>query len=79
MKTPIHSTLSLLSLGFIILAGACTTTTQKESSSQKPNVIILFSDQHSKKVMGFEGHPDVLTPNLDQLANEAVIFDRATK
>ncbi len=35
--------------------------------AQKPNVIILFSDQHNKKVMGFEGHPDVITPNLDQL------------
>lgn len=40
-------------------------------------MIILFSDQHNKKVMGFEGHPDVITPNLDQLAGEAVVFDRA--
>ncbi len=27
--------------------------------------------------MGFDGHPDVITPNLDQLASEAVVFDRA--
>jgi arylsulfatase A-like enzyme len=44
---------------------------------KKPNVLLLFSDQHHKKVMGFEGHPDVLTPNLDKFAKEAVIFDRA--
>ena len=44
---------------------------------QKPNVLILFSDQHNKKVMGYEGHPDVLTPNLDELAQEGLIFDRA--
>lgn len=44
---------------------------------KKPNVLILFSDQHNKKVMGFEGHPDVITPNLDKLAKEAVVFDRA--
>ncbi len=44
---------------------------------KKPNVIILFSDQHNKKVMGFEGHPDVITPNLDKLAKESVVFDRA--
>ncbi len=44
---------------------------------QKPNVLILFSDQHNKKVMGYEGHPDVFTPNLDELAQEGLIFDRA--
>ncbi len=46
-------------------------------SKKKPNVIILFSDQHNKDVMGFEGHPDVITPNLDKLAKESVVFDRA--
>ena len=46
-------------------------------SKKKPNVIILFSDQHNKQVMGFEGHPDVITPHLDQLAGEGLVFDRA--
>jgi arylsulfatase len=50
---------------------------QKSKSDKKPNVILLFADQHHKKVMGFEGHPDVLTPNLDKLAQESVVFDRA--
>lgn len=44
---------------------------------KKPNVIILFADQHNKNVMGFEGHPDVLTPNLDKLAKKSVVFNRA--
>ncbi len=48
-----------------------------QSKIKKPNVIILFSDQHNKDVMGFEGHPDVITPNLDKLAKESVVFDRA--
>lgn len=46
-------------------------------AQKKPNVILLFTDQHNKKVMGFEGHPDVITPNLDKLAGEGVVFDRA--
>ena len=46
-------------------------------SQKMPNVLILFSDQHNKMVMGFEGHPDVLTPNLDKLAKQSVVFDRA--
>ncbi|MCP4454891.1 MAG: sulfatase-like hydrolase/transferase [Planctomycetes bacterium] len=45
--------------------------------TQPRNVLILFSDQHNKQVMGFEGHPDVITPNLDQLAREGLVFDRA--
>ncbi len=44
---------------------------------KKPNVLILFSDQHNKNVFGFEGHPDVITPHLDKLARESVVFDRA--
>lgn len=50
---------------------------KKKEQKKKPNVIILFSDQHNKDVMGFEGHPDVLTPNLDKLAKQSVVFDRA--
>jgi arylsulfatase A-like enzyme len=46
-------------------------------SHKKPNILLLFSDQHNKKVMGFEGHTDVITPNLDKLARESVVFDRA--
>ncbi len=50
---------------------------QSNLPKKKPNVLILFSDQHNKDVMGFEGHPDVLTPNLDKLAKQSVVFDRA--
>ena len=27
--------------------------------------------------MGFENHPDVITPNLDRLSKESIVFDRA--
>jgi len=45
--------------------------------TNRPNVLLLFSDQHQAGVSGFENHPDVLTPNLDQLAAEGVRFSRA--
>jgi phosphoglycerol transferase MdoB-like AlkP superfamily enzyme len=50
---------------------------QDAQPRKKPNVLILFSDQHNKKVFGFEGHPDVITPNLDRMAAGSVVFDRA--
>lgn len=62
----------------LLSCAICTTYCfgQKSKSDKKPNVIILFADQHHKKVMGFEGHPDVLTPNLDKLSEQSVVFDR---
>lgn len=41
-----------------------------------PNVLLLFSDQHQAACLGAEGHPDVITPNLDRLAAEGVRFTR---
>lgn len=46
-------------------------------AESRPNILLLFSDQHNKSVLGFEGHPDVITPNLDRLASESVVFERA--
>ncbi len=49
----------------------------KNTQSGKPNVIILFSDQHNANVFGYQGHPDVKTPNLDAMAKQGVVFNRA--
>ena len=72
-----NKSIIILALAMLIAGSACTNKKGAESVKKKPNVIILFSDQHNKMVMGFEGHPDVITPNLDKLANESVVFDRA--
>jgi len=56
---------------------SCNNNSKLNEQIKKPNVLIILSDQHSKQVMGFEGHPDLLTPNLDKLAEQAVVFNRA--
>ncbi len=43
----------------------------------KPNVIFILSDQHNAKVLGYTGHPNVKTPNLDKMAANGVRFDNA--
>jgi choline-sulfatase/uncharacterized sulfatase len=45
--------------------------------AERPNVLFVLSDQHNAKVVGYAGHPDVFTPNLDRLAAEGVRFDNA--
>ncbi len=40
----------------------------------KPNIILIFPDQHRGDILGCMGDPVVITPNLDKLAAEGVIF-----
>jgi len=42
--------------------------------TKKPNIIYIFSDQHRGDTLGCVGHPAVITPNLDKLATEGVVF-----
>src|SRR5210317_850860 len=84
MKTKPSSFKALLPCAlfcFVLLWDCSNTKPQGDSSigsdKAKPNVLILLSDQHNKKVMGFEGHPDVITPNLDKLAEQSLVFNKA--
>ena len=44
---------------------------------RRPNILLLYTDQHNASVLGSVGHPDVQTPHLDRLASEGVQFTRA--
>lgn len=45
--------------------------------TDRPNLLFLFSDQHSQKIAGCYGDPIIQTPNLDKLASTGVVFDNA--
>lgn len=44
---------------------------------KKPNILFIFSDQHTQKVTGCYGDGIVQTPHLDRLAARGVTFDNA--
>lgn len=44
---------------------------------QRPDILFLFSDQHTQRVAGCYGDPHAQTPHLDRLAREGVVFDNA--
>lgn len=48
-----------------------------QGSKKKPNILLLFSDQHQAACIGHQNHPDVITPNLDKLAKSGTVFSRA--
>lgn len=45
--------------------------------SDRPNIVLMVSDDHGREALGCYGNPEVCTPNLDQLARDGVRFTRA--
>jgi len=42
-----------------------------------PNLLFIWTDQQAKNTLGAYGNEHIQTPNIDELADESVIFDRA--
>jgi len=59
-----------------VALGGCTSS-QAKSKRGRPNILLLFADQHNAGVMGCVGHPRVKTPHLDGLASQGILFSRA--
>ncbi|MFM1920855.1 MAG: hypothetical protein RLZZ303_2489 [Candidatus Hydrogenedentota bacterium] len=45
--------------------------------AQQPNVLFLFADDLRPDALGFMGHPDLKTPNLDRLGASGMCFENA--
>lgn len=43
----------------------------------RKNLLIVMTDEHTRKVMGCYGNPHVKTPNMDRLAARGTLFERA--
>ena len=43
----------------------------------RPNILLLFSDQLRRDALGIYGNPIVQTPNIDALARQGMVFNRA--
>ncbi len=57
------------------LLSACTAGTKKDRNNP-PNIIFLMDDQHRWDALGIID-PGVVTPHLDRLAREGILFDQA--
>ncbi len=80
MRSYIHPS-SILPLALLTCLGASTMAKADTSSaSPKPNILWIFSDDHSYQTIGAYGkrfkslNP---SPNIDRIANEGIRFDRA--
>jgi arylsulfatase A-like enzyme len=60
-------------LVFLLLALACGLSVDAED---KPNIVLILSDDQAWMDYGFMGHPDIQTPHLDALAKRSLLFPK---
>ncbi|WP_372743965.1 sulfatase-like hydrolase/transferase [Lutibacter sp.] len=64
-----------LLLFYILISFSC--SKEKVQEKSKPNIIFLMTDDQRWDNMGCYGKPEFKTPNIDKLASESVVFDKA--
>ena len=59
-----------------IVAGlvACSCGPQHKAGQDRPNVLLIFTDQQNINMMSAAGNPDLHTPAMDRLADRGVMF-----
>jgi arylsulfatase A-like enzyme len=69
-----HSVLSVV----LICSSGASVVLSAPSASPRPNIVLIFSDDHAYQAISAYGDPRRLieTPNIDRLANEGLRFDR---
>lgn len=77
MNNRIKTKLAIV-ISLFVAAVACTNTTaeQKNNPENLPNIVLLMGDDHGWDEVGYNGHPFVKTPVLDEMAASGLRFDR---
>jgi arylsulfatase A-like enzyme len=59
------------SMSAVLLFGVCAA-----QAAERPNILLILSDDQSWTDYSFMGHPDIKTPHIDKLAEGGVLFRR---
>ena len=62
---------------YLLIGLTCLSACKIPSQAPKPNVIYILTDQWRASAFGYTGDPNVKTPHIDRLAEEAVSFANA--
>lgn len=60
-------------LGLLVFA-ACTKRAEEKQVARRPNILVIFSDDHAYQSIGAYGGKLMPTPNIDRIAREGAIF-----
>lgn len=72
-KKFIFLSISLIAIG---LTYSCQTARKETISTELPNIILLMGDDHGWDEVGYNGHPYLQTPVLDEIAKTGLRMDR---
>lgn len=61
---------------FSLLSGVLAASSLSSAPAERPNLILLLTDDQRWDTLGAYGNPIVQTPQLDRLAGDGVVFDR---
>ena len=62
---------------FVIFFPFNSSASGDEETQKKPNLLFIFPDQFRVQSMGFMNEDPVITPNIDKLASQGVVFKNA--
>lgn len=67
-----------IALSFLAITLSCTKAQKEKVEDQEglPNIVLLMGDDHGWDEVGYNGHPFVKTPVLDEMAASGLRFDR---
>jgi uncharacterized sulfatase len=74
MKTERYNSMKKLLTALALLISASAPSFSAET--ERPNVILIISDDHGFDDYGFMGHPIIKTPHLDRMAAESLLYPR---
>ena len=60
-----------------LMKGCAHSTINQNQNNEKPNVLFIAIDDLNDWIGCLGGHPDTITPNIDRLAGQGVLFTRA--
>jgi arylsulfatase A-like enzyme len=69
-----HFFFTLLSIFGAVQSSAV--AAQAAAPAERPNVVLILSDDQAWTDYGFMDHPEIRTPHLDRLAGRSLVFDR---
>lgn len=75
MNSRIPMAASARALGSLVFL--CGLAVGSAFAAERPNIVLIVTDNQSEQLLGAYGNTDILTPNIDALAGEGVTFERA--
>ncbi|MEX2592460.1 MAG: sulfatase-like hydrolase/transferase, partial [Anditalea sp.] len=74
MLSQLKNMQSLMALSYLLLIVSFCTYAQ-EKRAQKPNILLILTDDQGYHDVSYYGTEDIQTPNIDQIAAEGMRFD----